>query len=134
MLRSAMATVLRGPTVFSHRYGRHLVRFEPKRLAMVVKVNSAPRRWISSGRLLCGDTNVPDARLNVDFQRVFQNFLYLVGISADGAAWRKLCSGGFGGFRGWTPLTGDGKRSPLVAVERDDPSCFVDDVMDAIFF
>lgn len=50
--RVAVAAVVKGPTVLSQRYGRHLVRFVPKCLAMVVSVNSAPLLWISNGFLL----------------------------------------------------------------------------------
>lgn len=59
--------------------------------------------------------------------------LYLIIISAEGAARRKLCGGGLWGSRGWPPLTGDGKGSPLVTVQGDDASRFIDHVMHAIF-
>lgn len=59
---------------------------------------------------------------------------YLIIISADGAARRKLCGGGLRGFRGWAPLASDGKRCPLVTVQGDDPSGFVDSMMHAVFF
>lgn len=58
---------------------------------------------------------------------------YLIAISADGAARRKLCGGVFWGFRGWTPLTGDGKRRSLVAVQGDYTPGFAHHVMNAIF-
>lgn len=63
----------------------------------------------------------------------FSSPLYLIIIRDDGAARRKLCGGGFGGFWGWPPLTGDGKRGPLVTVQGDDASGFVDHVMHAVF-
>lgn len=59
--------------------------------------------------------------------------VYLIIISADGAARRKLCAGGLWGFRCWPSLTGDGKCCPLVTVQGDDASGFVDHVMHAVF-
>lgn len=59
--------------------------------------------------------------------------VYLIIISVEGAARRKLCGGGLWGFRGRPPLTGDGKRCPLVTVQGDDASGFVNHVMHAIF-
>lgn len=59
--------------------------------------------------------------------------LYLIILWADGAARRKLCGWVFWRFRSWTPLTGDGKRSSLVAIQSDDTSRFIDHVMHAVF-
>lgn len=63
-----------------------------------------------------------------------QNHLDLIIICADGAARRKFCGGGFGGFRDRAPLAGDCKRCPLMTVQSDDASSFVDHVMHAVFF
>lgn len=52
MLRFSMATAFSGPTVLSHRYGRLLLRFAPKCLAMVVRANSAPLLWTRNCFLL----------------------------------------------------------------------------------
>ena len=62
----------------------------------------------------------------------FSCHLYLIIVSANGAARRKLCGGRLWGFRGWPPLTGNSKRCPLVTVQGDDASGFVDHVMHAV--
>lgn len=65
---------------------------------------------------------------------MFSSSRYLVVVGAYGAARRKLCCGSFGGFWGRAPLTGDGKRSPLVPVQGDDPAGLVHNMMHSIFF
>ena len=58
---------------------------------------------------------------------------YLIIISTDGAARRKLCGGGLWGFRGWSSLTSDGKCCSLVTVQSDDATGLVDHMMHAVF-
>lgn len=78
--------------------------------------------------------NTKCCRYDLNVKMCFSIPLYLIIISADGAARRKLCGGGLWGFRGWAPLTSDGKRCPLVTVQGDDPSGFADNMMHAVLF
>lgn len=139
----SVATDVSGPTVFSQRYGRDFVRSAPKCRAIVVRANSAPRLWIRNGFLLWNEMIEKKTKNSKDNMALLVLssmcwkctlvLLYLIILWADGAARRKLCGWVFWSFRSWTPLTGDGKRSSLVAIQSDDTSRFIDHVMHAVF-